>query len=130
MVDRHELGPLEMRVLGMLREEQPSAVAAVRERLAHEGTDLAYTTVMTVLSRLHRKGLARRTREGNRFVYTPARAAPKVVDGVFGRVRRALFAGDRTRPFLTLLEGERLSTDELKELRRLIDRKIRENEPK
>lgn len=130
MVDRHALGPLEMRVLGMLRSDQPAGVAAVRDRLAHEGTDLAYTTVMTVLSRLHQKGLAARTREGNRFVYTPAQRTPKIVEGVFGRVRRALFADDRTRPILTLLEDEDLSTEELRDLRRLIDQKIKESKAK
>jgi predicted transcriptional regulator len=31
----------------------------------------AYTTVMTTLARLHRKGLATRTREGRGFVYSP-----------------------------------------------------------
>ncbi len=116
-----------MRVLGMLREDESAGVAELRNRLAHEGSDLAYTTVMTVLTRLHQKGLVRRTREGNRFVYRPGQRTRKVVEGVFGRVRRALFVDDRTGPILTLLEDERLSTEELRELRRLIDQKIKEN---
>lgn len=33
---------------------------------------LAYTTVMTTLDRLHKKGLLARTKQGNAFVYLPA----------------------------------------------------------
>jgi predicted transcriptional regulator len=39
------------------------------------GGDLAYTTVMTVLARMHAKGLTARTRQGRSFAYTA------VVDG-------------------------------------------------
>lgn len=58
--------------------------------------------------------------------YAPATKAPAAAIGVLGRVRRALFADDRTRPIVALLEDEKLSTSELRELRHLIDRKIKE----
>lgn len=118
-----ELGPLEMRVLGLLGPE-PVAVAELQSRLAEGGEALAYTTVMTVLTRLHKKGLAARRKDGNRYLYTAARRAPSVIEGILARVRGALFQGDRTRPILALLDDEELSEGELRELRKAIDERI------
>jgi predicted transcriptional regulator len=47
----------------------PMSPAEVQGEL---GADLAYTTVMTTLARLHRKGLATRVRSGRGYVYAPA----------------------------------------------------------
>ena len=55
-------GELEQQVMVLLwRAGEPLTVADVQELLARE-RDLAYTTVMTVLDRLAKKGLARRER--------------------------------------------------------------------
>ncbi|MBH5336088.1 BlaI/MecI/CopY family transcriptional regulator [Streptomyces pactum] len=67
---RRGQGELEAQVLGALREA-PGPVAAVwvRERL---GGDLAYTTVMTILSRLHAKKAVTRERSGRSFLWRAA----------------------------------------------------------
>lgn len=121
-----ELGPLEMEVLGLLSAEEPLPVAAVQERLSRSGRELAYTTVMTVLVRLHEKGLCTRKKQGTRFLYAPAKKAPRVADGILARVKQSLFREDRTGPILALLEDEELSKDELHALRDMIDEKLKE----
>lgn len=120
MVATHALGPLEMQVLGLVGDE-PVAVSVLRDRLAAAGADLAYTTVMTVLVRLHKKGLLSRKKDGNRWLYLRTRRAEPVAAGVLTRVRRALFQGDRTAPIAALLMDETLSVDELRALRSQID---------
>ena len=45
---------------------------AVRDVVRALGSKLAYTTVMTTLDRLHKKGLLRREKAGHAFVYEPA----------------------------------------------------------
>lgn len=120
MVATHALGPLEMQVLGLVGDE-PQAVATLRDRLAAAGADLAYTTVMTVLVRLHKKGLVARKKDGQRWLYARSRRAEPVSASVLTRVRRALFQGDRTAPIAALLEDETLSVDELRALRQRID---------
>jgi predicted transcriptional regulator len=65
------LGSLEERVMQILWDSEPLAVRDVVQRL---GNRLAYTTVMTTLDRLHRKGLLARDKDGNAFVYRPALA--------------------------------------------------------
>lgn len=124
MPDEHDLGPLEMRVLGLLTAE-PTSVQDIQQALAREGHDLAYTTVMTVLGRLHEKGLAARSKEGRRYLYRAGRRAPSVTQGIVSRIQRALFPSDRTRPILALLEDETLSDEDLRALRRKIDERLR-----
>jgi predicted transcriptional regulator len=51
------------------RTDEPLTPAAVREQL---DLDLAYTTVMTVLARLHDKGRAHRNLQGRAFAYSAA----------------------------------------------------------
>lgn len=62
------LGPLEWRLLEALW--QRPAPASVRD-LTPEFTELAYTTVMTTLDRLCRKGVLTRAKRGRAFVYRP-----------------------------------------------------------
>ncbi|MGE3765656.1 MAG: BlaI/MecI/CopY family transcriptional regulator [Kofleriaceae bacterium] len=64
------LGDLEERLMTILWEESPLSVRDVCTRMKR--TKLAYTTVMTTLDRLHRKGLLARTKQGNAFLYVPA----------------------------------------------------------
>ncbi|GAA2230975.1 MULTISPECIES: BlaI/MecI/CopY family transcriptional regulator [Kitasatospora] len=64
-VRRRGQGELEAQVLAVLREAPGPATASwVQERL--DG-DLAYTTVMTILSRLHAKDAVSRTRSGRSY---------------------------------------------------------------
>src|SRR5438445_10463076 len=68
------LGPLEAEVMKILwTEQEPLAVRAVLERLNRGRTPtLAYTTVMTVMSRLAEKDVLRRAKDGRGYVYEPA----------------------------------------------------------
>ncbi len=83
------LGALQAEVLGAL---QRLGKASAREVMTEIGAErkLAYTTVSTVLDRLHRKGLLKRTREngrgGPKYIYSYA--APQEMKTTF--VNRAL----------------------------------------
>src|SRR6266851_8884616 len=63
-----QLGPLEERLLDFLLS---MGSATVRELLEKESPDLAYTTVMTTLDRLFKKGLLTRSEKGRAFRYAP-----------------------------------------------------------
>ena len=60
-------GDLERAALAVLWEDGPCTARQVAERLAGRG--LAYTTWLTVLGRLERKGLVRRERSGRAHTY-------------------------------------------------------------
>src|SRR6266542_4318155 len=67
------LGPLERRIMDYLWRSGPSTVSETREALNRRSShQLAYTTVMTILVRLHEKGYLTRAREARRYRYAAA----------------------------------------------------------
>lgn len=71
MTDRRRRGPgeLEAAVLGLLLASEGARTATwVQDRI---GDDLAYSTVVTIMSRLYDKGLLTRTRDGRSYAYRP-----------------------------------------------------------
>ncbi|HWG37851.1 MAG TPA: BlaI/MecI/CopY family transcriptional regulator, partial [Terriglobales bacterium] len=63
-----ELGPLESGVMEVLWSHGASNVRMVAQRLPRP---LAYTTVMTTLDRLYKKGLLMREKQERAFIYSP-----------------------------------------------------------
>lgn len=67
------LGDLEQAVMDVLWARQaPTSVRDVHEELARSRS-IAYTTVMTVLDRLSKKGIVTRSLDGRAWLYRPAR---------------------------------------------------------
>jgi predicted transcriptional regulator len=63
-------GELEAAVLDVFWDAQgPLTVRAVLDQIS--GRQLAYTTVLTVVDRLHRKGVLAREPQGRAFLYAP-----------------------------------------------------------
>lgn len=65
------LGPLETEVMDRLWRRRCATVRDVVDDLSRT-RELAYTTVMTIMVRLHVKGLLVREREGKTYLYRPA----------------------------------------------------------
>jgi predicted transcriptional regulator len=90
------LGPLEAEVMAVLwQSDGPVSVREVVQRLnAGRTAPLAYTTVMTVLSRLAGKGILVREQQGRGYVYSPAVAdtAEIAVRGVLAEFGDAALA--------------------------------------
>ena len=70
------LGPLEGELMEILwRAKRPMTVRAVLEEAnRRRARPLAYTTVMTVMTRLAEKGVLARRREGRSYAYDPTAA--------------------------------------------------------
>lgn len=93
-----------------------------------EVPDLAYTTVMTTMDRLYKKGVLARHKTGRAFVYS-ARQTPDELRQSFARrvlARLLGSAGDSPRPVLSGLVDSVESDRLLSELERIIrDRRDR-----
>ena len=119
-----EVGPLELEVIGALNKAGEQSVAQIQEMLKKAGHDLAYTTVMTVLVRLHQKGLVTREKNGRQFFYTAAKKKDAL--NIFEKVKKSLFGSERLRPILSLLEADdSLSREELEALKAAVDAKLK-----
>ena len=114
---RRPAGALEAEVLAVLRAAQvPLSPGQVRERLAiRPQGELSYSTVVTIMSRLHAKGLLARERAGRGFAYTPVDAASLAA----GQMSRALDTGADRRAVLTSFVSG-LSGRDTRLLRRLL----------
>jgi predicted transcriptional regulator len=67
-----EFGQLESAIMDVIwSQDRPYLVREVRERLEY-GRPVAYTTVMTVMTILHGKGVLRREKYGRAWRYWPA----------------------------------------------------------
>lgn len=88
---RRAAGALESEVLAILRgASEPLSPGDVRQRLeTGQGSALSYSTVVTIVSRLHAKGLLARQRAGRGFTYTPVDEASLAA----GRMNQALGNG-------------------------------------
>jgi len=99
--ERRRFGELENAVLAALWAAPSPLVPA--EVQAAVGDDLAYTTVMTILVRLHDKGIIERAKVGRAYAYRPVVAE---ADVVAEQVRRLLDQGqDRAAVLQGLVEG-------------------------
>ncbi|WP_236655476.1 BlaI/MecI/CopY family transcriptional regulator [Streptacidiphilus carbonis] len=66
---RRPVGALEGEVLAWLQASRTALTPG--DVLENLGGSLAYSTVVTVLSRMHDKGLLTRTKRGRAYAYTP-----------------------------------------------------------
>ena len=81
---RRPAGQLEAAVLDVLQHAGSAlSPGEVRERI---GGDLAYTTVVTILTRLHAKGLLSRYKEGRVHRYAPVADQPGLAARRMARV--------------------------------------------
>jgi predicted transcriptional regulator len=64
------LGELEADVISVLWQQPNQTVVEVEERLRRK-REIAHTTVLTTLDRMHRKGYLAREKQGKAFVYSP-----------------------------------------------------------
>ena len=103
--------------------------ATVRELLENGCPELAYTTVMTTLDRLFKKGVLTRSEEGRAFRYAPRFSRDELHREAAGQALRQLLdaspASSLPLSFLVEILGER-DAQLLDELRELVERKRRE----
>src|SRR5437762_13505415 len=91
-------GSLELRVLDVLWRH--ASAATVRD-VHKEFPNAAYTTVMTTMDRLHRKGILDRQKAGRAFVYRPRFSRQDIETATAARALGSLLQGPGARPVLS-----------------------------
>jgi|SRR5215471_2264910 len=121
-------GTLELRVLEALWARDGEA--CVRDLL--DGFPrAAYTTLMTTMERLHRKGVLQRRKDGRAFYYRPVSSRDEMERGLVTRALGPLLKKSASaQPILSCLVDEVSRHDErlLDELERLVREKRRQQE--
>ena len=111
------IGSLEAEILAVVWDQGETTVRRVYEELRAR-RQIAYTTVMTVMNNLVKKGLLAQDKKNIAYVYTPAIPGREVAHIVLDSVVDRLLRGQNNVAVSHLLglEGE-LTPDELEELR-------------
>jgi predicted transcriptional regulator len=81
---------------------------------------IAYTTVMTMMRVLERKGYLKTRRESRAFIYRPAHAERQVLRSMVREFVDRVFNGSAHPLLVHLVEDRRLSKDEIEALERLV----------
>ena len=116
------LGPLEMEVLGLIT--QPMSVSDIQAVLKIHKKKLAYTTVMTILTRLYEKGFVKRHKESRQYLYSPSKKGASVGMNLITKIQSTFFRNDKLNLILSLIEND-LSKKELLELKKTVASRLR-----
>jgi len=111
----------EMDVMDILWKRGSATVAEVLEELEDE---LAYTTVLTILRRLEDKGHVGHSSEGKAHRYMALVDRGEVQDSAIRRMTRKLFLDSPRLLMARILNEGKLSEDQLRELRTLLDDRL------
>jgi predicted transcriptional regulator len=112
----------ELDVMAVLWERGSATVAEVRERLPD---DLAYTTVLSVLRTLEEKGHVGHRGEGKAHRYFPLVERRVAGRSALARLIDTVFNGSPELLLTQLVSDRDLSDDQIKNLRRLMDARLR-----
>lgn len=116
---------LELEILKVLWRQGPLSGRGIRDALA--GTrDPAYTSVMTIMKIMTEKKYARRRKVGGNFIYYPCVTEEMVTQGMLSDIVDRVFDGSAAAVMLNLLKTADLDEQELKQLRKIVDRKAGE----
>ncbi len=124
------LGDLEEKVMNIIWEKKKATVRDVLHEL-NKKENFAYTTIMTIMDRLYKKGLLKREKKGLGYIYYPVITKEEFEKKTAEKVITELIENN---PELTLaaFQGavEKLSKEEIDKLYKIIEEKRKKNERK
>jgi BlaI family transcriptional regulator, penicillinase repressor len=115
---------LELEILKIFWRTGQATVGQVRDALVGF-RELAYTSVMTIMTIMTRKGYLARQREGGSYVYEARITEKSITQTMLKDIVDRVFEGSTAAVMVNLLETKDLDPDELKQLRNLINQKIK-----
>ena len=123
MADVVTLTRRELDVMSVLWRRGKATVAEVRDDL---GDDLAYPTVQTMLRVLEGKGYVRHTVEGRAFLFHALVEQDDAADSALDRLVAKIYHGSRELLVSRLLADEDISPDELRRIKKLLQKRLDE----
>lgn len=109
----------ELRLMKILWERGESAVSDLVTGLA-DTVPLAYTSVLTTIRILEKKGYVRHRQDGRAFLYSPCVAEDDAGRSEVRQLLQRFFGNSRERLLLSLLGDEEVTATELQRLKEAI----------
>ena len=113
------LGRLELQIMNVVWEKGKATVHDVKDVLGR-GRKPAYSTILTMMRKLEAKGYLEHDVDDRTYVYRPTISQQAVRHGVLGDIVDRLFEGSPSLLLNSLVEQNRISEKELKQIQKLI----------
>jgi predicted transcriptional regulator len=110
----------EARLMTVLWDRKAATVAEIVSALEHEGP-VNYSTVQTLLRILEKKGYLEHRKAGRAFVYRPVVDQQQARRRALSHLLARLFNGSPSLLVLNVLEHERITPEELRRLKQMLD---------
>ena len=107
-----ELTERELEVMQAFWDCGEATIADVRDEMAEQGRDLAYTTVATLVRILLDKGFLTQCNEERPYTYLPTRSFEEVTGNMLSDMLERVFRGSREKLLLRLLGQQKLTAKE------------------
>jgi BlaI family transcriptional regulator, penicillinase repressor len=121
----HGLGSLQSEVMDLVWQQKEATVAQLVEKISRRRS-VTYTTVLSAVQKLEKKGWLKHRSAGRAHVYNATRDRREVGSRTLRELLRTAFSGDARLLLASLLADVRLSDADLKELRKLIEERRKE----
>jgi len=114
----------ELEIMKIVWRRGNSTVREVYEEILSR-RKIAYTTVMTMMGILEQKGHLKKSSDERAYVYTPSQPQQEVVGNMVQDFVKRVFNGSAKPLLVHLIEGQKISPEELDEISRLLKDKRR-----
>ena len=111
----------ELEILQVLWNKAPAAVRQVHEAMEHN-RDTGYTTTLKTMQIMAGKGLLARDTRSRTHLYTPLVSREECQQDILGKMMNGLFKGSAARLVMGALDSERLSGEDLQEIRDFLEK--------
>jgi BlaI family transcriptional regulator, penicillinase repressor len=115
----------ELDIMSILWRRKTATVNEIRDELSDT---LAYPTVQTMLRVLESKGYVKHTQDGRAFRFHPLVNRDQAGDTMLRRLVSKVYQGSRELLVSQLVADENISADELRRIKKLLQRRITETE--
>lgn len=122
MGDLPQISDAEFEVMDVIWKYAPISTNEITDRLTRT-KDWNPKTIYTMLSRLEKKGVIVHEKESRVFVYTPCVRKEQYIEAESRTLADRFFDGAMNRMVVSFLEQKELSSEDLDELQRILDRK-------
>ena len=109
----------ELEIMKVVWRLETATVRQVYEELLKQRR-IAYTSVMTIMNILERKGHLRRRQEDRAYIYVPAKPQKQVIGSMVREFIQRVFNGSAEPLLAHLVEDEQLTEQDLEEIRKTI----------
>lgn len=116
----------ELEILKLLWNDSPQTVRDIRAGMAKNGRDNAHTSVITMLNIMVGKKYLDKKKEGKSYLFWPIVSQADVSQKMLGDMVNRVFDGSAKSLMLNLIDAEDIDRAELLELRKRINRKMKE----